>query len=73
VSLSLDVLERNVFVAMSIRQAHRPLHLRVDRIGHSAKIIFGANKISDWQRRTLRRGLDVPFIHPSAEVVRGCG
>src|SRR6266550_9490565 len=55
---------------MSIRETHRPLHLRVDRIAHSAKVIFGANKISDWQPGTLRRGRNVPLFHPSAQVVR---
>jgi hypothetical protein len=63
VSLSLDAHERNVFVAMSIRQAHRPLHLRVDRIARR-EIIFGSDKISNRQPAALRRGRDVPLIHP---------
>jgi hypothetical protein len=40
VSLSFHARERNVFVAMRIRHAHRFLHLRVDRIAGRAKSVL---------------------------------
>jgi hypothetical protein len=69
VTLTFQAHKRNILVAMGLSEAHRLLHLRVDRVSGYAERVFRADKICDRQVDTLVCSGDVSLVNPSAEVV----